>query len=387
MAIRTQVTALVVLTSAALFACTAGTAGDGSTPAPNGAADGHHSPVGSVQDATKHRGRPHTPASAGRITTTAIIAKLLDGEGESSSGGSSGGGSSSGGSSGAPSYPSTVTTNTTTYAYGAPVTVSFGSMDTDPNSWVGFAPEGSPATDYGWYAYTDGNASGDAVTVADLPPGTYVARAFWGSSYEIKGESAPFTVSAPSPAPGATVAISAGELSTNEQFGGFEMIHVSFSGLTANAAYTVGVYPEFGSNSQPYTTASGTASGEGNGSAELTDLLSGVTYDVRVFEASTWKLRSSTRFRVHPSVRPVASSLGGSGPIEIEFAGMEGLSFVDKVQLAEAGGTVIDTKTAEWYWSGSVTFTRPASGSYVARIFNGVNDPTTAKASVSFEVQ
>lgn len=382
MAIRTQVTALVLLTSSALFACTAGSAGDGSAPAQSGSPETHESPVSAVTEASQHRGRPFMPVSAGRMTTTAVIAHLLSDETDA---GTTDGGSETP----APNYPATVSVNGTSFAYGAPVTITYGGMAANnPNSWVGIAHEGSPATEYSSYVYTDGALDGQASALADLPPGRYVARAYFGDDYTIKGESAAFDVLAPSPAPGSSITVANGAGGTNVQFGGFETIHVSFSGLAANTEYQVGVFYEFGSNSLPYSTVAATTNAEGAGSADLGDLLSGIAYDVRVFDGSSWKLWSgSSRFRVNPAVRAVTSSLA-SGPIEIEFAGMQGLSFFDKVELANVGGTYSVKKDADWYWSGKLSFDRPAPGSYVAKVYDGVGDTTTARATtLAFEVQ
>jgi hypothetical protein len=371
MAIRTQVTALVLLTSSALIACTAGSAGDGvSTPVATGNVE---EPSTQPAPASPKHGRVTTPLNAGRTTTSAFVAKLFDADGGTEAG--------SDGGTPPPSYD---------HAYGAPIHFAFSGITATKGSWVGIAPSTDPSAAawiYGWYAYPQAGATGFDFQNDQLPPGTYVARIFndAGAMYTQTDETLPFTIGPMESAPTtAGVTITPGLLGEN-QFGGFEKINVSFNG-EPTTQYAVGVFPTYGSNGLPYASVNVTTGSDGHGTAELGELLSGIKYyEIRIFQGGAWKQTSATKFRVNPALAAHVEN----GSVLVDFAGVQGVSFDDRIELynTTTSETCPNSKTLDWYWSGTVTLSPCGTGSYEARLYDGVGAPGTIQASASFSIQ
>lgn len=87
-----------------------------------------------------------------------------------------------------------VTTNAATYTSGTPIVVSWMGAAGAAGDWVAISAAGSPATSYIRYALTNGEVNGSRTFFAALPPGSYVARLYYNSSYAIQAESVAFTV-------------------------------------------------------------------------------------------------------------------------------------------------------------------------------------------------
>lgn len=339
-------TALALFASAAVFACTTRTEVDTTT---TGRSDGPQENPSNPTPAPAPQRSPRPALSAGRVAALSSVLSLDGADGGTDSG-----------------TPSTsVSTDRSSYSYGDPVTITFGNMQGNTSDWVGFAPAGSPATEYSWYAYTNGALSGTATTGAGdfLPPGTYVARAFYADGYTVAAESAQFTV-------GATTGLTATVTTDKSAYGGFESIGVTFSGLSGSADVTVTASPTYGSTGMPYALVD--AGNVPGGTIQLSDLLAG-TYEVRVFEGTTWKGTSGT-FTVSPAVSTDKSSYALGDPVVVHFAGMQGLSTGDFIAISTSGvGSTQYTlrQNADWYWSGTRTFdsTTLGTGTYVARIY------------------
>src|ERR1043165_5354995 len=93
-----------------------------------------------------------------------------------------------------PSYSVSLPTDSSAYDSGKPIVVTYDGLPGDPTDWISLTP--SEESDYNFVAwqYTDGSASGQVSFTANLPPGTYVARAYPLDGYERAGQSAAFTV-------------------------------------------------------------------------------------------------------------------------------------------------------------------------------------------------
>src|SRR4029077_17978428 len=69
-----------------------------------------------------------------------------------------------------------VTTDSSSYASGSTITVTYAGLPGNALDWVAIAPAGSATTSYVMYVFTNGQTSGTATFTAPAA-GTYVARA------------------------------------------------------------------------------------------------------------------------------------------------------------------------------------------------------------------
>ena len=92
---------------------------------------------------------------------------------------------------------STTSTNQSSYAPGATVTVTYAGLPGNAKDWVALAPAGSPATTHLAWMYTGGQTSGTATFAAPSSGGPYVARAYLNDTNTLLAESASFTISSP----------------------------------------------------------------------------------------------------------------------------------------------------------------------------------------------
>lgn len=88
-----------------------------------------------------------------------------------------------------------VTTDSSTYSSGDPITTSFTSNTPTNTDWISIAPSGSSLTTFSAFLYTGGGSSGMLTFNITLPNGTYVARLFRNNSFALVDESPTFTVS------------------------------------------------------------------------------------------------------------------------------------------------------------------------------------------------
>jgi hypothetical protein len=88
-----------------------------------------------------------------------------------------------------------VSTDAATYAYRAPINVTYQTPSPEYQDWVDIAPAGSAPTSYVAWAYTGGFNEGTVTLQSgSLFPGTYVARFLLRNGFVVGGESAPFVV-------------------------------------------------------------------------------------------------------------------------------------------------------------------------------------------------
>jgi ABC-type sulfate transport system substrate-binding protein len=85
-----------------------------------------------------------------------------------------------------------VSTNASSYATGATVTVSYSGLPGNAHDWIAIAPSGTGNTSYVAWVYTNGQVSGTATFTAPAA-WTYVARAFANDTFILLAQSATFT--------------------------------------------------------------------------------------------------------------------------------------------------------------------------------------------------
>jgi hypothetical protein len=261
-----------------------------------------------------------------------------------------------------PSYSVSLTTDSSAYDSGKPIVVTYDGLPGDPTDWISLTP--SEESDYNFVAwqYTDGSASGQVSFTANLPPGTYVARAYPLDGYERAGQSAAFTVGLEG------VSVSTNQLRYRES----DSIVVSFVGLTVEPTNWITVVP---ANSGPkeygefhYTN------GDTSGQMTFAPLAAG-EYEVRAFYNDRFTLVGHAAFTVvgPPALAPEATSYQIGDNVTVEYQNLPG-NALDWLALVPKGGS--DFNYVAWMYTGgttdgAATFTnlnlRP--GTYVARAF------------------
>lgn len=122
-----------------------------------------------------------------------------------------------------------ITTDSTHYAVGASVVVTYSGMPGTSTDWIGIAVPSSPATSFVRYMYTNGDPGG-SVTFNGLPAGTYVARSFGNDSFDLVGESVAFSI-------GNVVSTSQAVYSPTDS------IVVDYAGLTSDPTDWIAIAP------------------------------------------------------------------------------------------------------------------------------------------------
>ncbi len=251
-----------------------------------------------------------------------------------------------------------LTTNASSYATGAPVTVDYANLPGNPHDWIAIAPFGSAMSAYATWTYASG-ASGSA-SFEHLPAGTYVARAFENDSSTLLRESAPFTI-ADGPL---GVAASAARYTTSEP------VVISFSTL-----------PNPGTDWIAITTPGAPAtavlrwgySHRANGTISFAGLKHG-TYVARAFANDGYELLAeSTPFTVAIEGLSIATSASGylkGAPVVVTFANLPG-NARDWLAVAPVGSPL--STYGSWQYvsgaSGETSFERLSPGEYVIRAF------------------
>ena len=275
---------------------------------------------------------------------------------------------------------STVSTDKAAYAVGEAITVTWTNLAGNAQDWVSLAYQGSGATQYVQWIYTNGAASGQ-YTFTGLPQGTYVARAYLNNSYTIEKESAPFQVGSM-----AAVATDKTTYATTESAqvsfanapGTKDWIAIALDG-SPNGTYVQWQYTGDTSN--------------GMLAFPLTSLASG-TYVARLFtNDTTTLLATSPVFTVNgaaatTSVTPGAASYNFGEPVVINYTGMSGATF-DWIGISAPGAApgAYDAYTYTYGMSaGAAQFANLPPGTYVARAYFDNGNEVKA-TSTEFTVQ
>jgi hypothetical protein len=247
----------------------------------------------------------------------------------------------------------TLTTDQATYAVGARITVTYSGLPGNQQDWIAIAPEGSAATSYVAYVFTNGQQSGTATFTAPAA-GSYVARAFPNNTFALLAESAPFgvpgvSVDRTSYAPGSTITVTYAGLPGDLQ----DWIAIAPAGA-ATTSYVAYVF----TNGQQSGTATFTAPAAGS-------------YVVRAFPNNTFALLAESAPFGVTSVSTDATSYALGARITVSYAGLPG-NLQDWIAIAPAGApttSYVAYVFTNGQKSGTATFAAPAAGSYVARAF------------------
>jgi hypothetical protein len=264
-----------------------------------------------------------------------------------------------------------ISTDSTHYAIGAPVTVSYSEMPATSTDWVGIAVPGTPATAWIRFLFTDGNASGE-VTFNNLPAGTYVARSFRENSYDMVAESAPFTI-------GNVI-----ETSQPSYVEGSPIV-VNYTGLTTDPTDWIALAPA-GALDGGYV-AWHFQSGTGSGQETFASLPPG-NYEARAYLHNSFERAGTYAFSVvsadPPSVVTGSPTYVEGDVVTVTYDHLTGNQY-DWVAVSAAGSPA--TSYVAWTWvdpSGTSSFSNLAAGDYEARVY--ADNGFTVIASYAFSV-
>src|SRR4030095_5829546 len=143
-----------------------------------------------------------------------------------------------------------VSTDSSSYAAGATVTVTYTGLSGNVKDWIAIATSGADTTEYVAWVFTNGQTSGTATFTAP-GIGAFVARAFENNTYSLVAESMPFAVN------GIATNASSYRLGST--------VTVTFAGLPGNTKDWIAIAPA-GSSSTEYVAwvfTNGQASGTG----------------------------------------------------------------------------------------------------------------------------
>jgi alpha-tubulin suppressor-like RCC1 family protein len=260
--------------------------------------------------------------------------------------------------------PSPSITTNPTYIPGASVIVSYGGLPGNPTDYIALAVAGSSDSTYLSYVFTNGQQSGTATLTAP-GVGSYVARAYSDNTTNVVVESTAFAVSG---GPGATIGTDSSSYTPGAT------VMVPYTGLPGNDDDWIAIAPA-GSPDTTYLAYVFTG-GQINGTASFTAPGVG-SYVARAFSNNTYTLLAeSTPFTVaggpSPAISTNSPSYASGAPIVVTYSGMPG-NYTDWIDIAPAGSTdqsVTQQVYTQGQLSGTVTFTAPGNGSWVARSFS-----------------
>jgi hypothetical protein len=185
------------------------------------------------------------------------------------------------------STSSTISTDKSSYASGATITVTYAGLPGNAHDWIALAPASAPDTSYLAWVYTGGQTSGTTTFTAPNSGGSYVVRAFLNDTFTRIAESTSFSVSN-------------NTLSTDKSsYASDATITVTYAGLPGNAHDWLALAP----SGVPNTTwvAWVYTGGQISGTATFTAPSSAGSYIVRAFLNDTLTLLAeSASFTVTP---------------------------------------------------------------------------------------
>ncbi len=190
-----------------------------------------------------------------------------------------------------PALASSVTTDSSSYSAGAPITVNYTGLAGTSSDWISIALPGSAPDSFVRYVYTSGTVDGSVQFGSGLADGTYVARSYNNDSFVIVNESAQFTVG--------------NMISTSQSsYLPAESIIVNYQGVPSApdnwiALATAGS-PMTSYHAYQYIT---------NSSGQLTfNPLPAGNYEARVFLNDSFTLAGSSSFTVGSAVAPTITT-------------------------------------------------------------------------------
>jgi hypothetical protein len=199
----------------------------------------------------------------------------------------------------------TITTDKTSYAQGDTITVTYAGLPGNQKDWIAIAADGSAATSFVAWVYTDGKSNGTATFIAPAF-GSYVARAFLNDSHTLIVKSAPFMVATP-------------HVSTDMALYPYapgDTITVTYVGLPGNPTDWIAIAEE-GSDTTSYVAWMYT-NGQTSGTATFIAPAEGSYVARALLNDSTTLIAESDPFTVAPSTCGV---LYPTGPEFLDLAG------------------------------------------------------------------
>lgn len=263
----------------------------------------------------------------------------------------------------------TVSTDRSIYSQGDPVVVSFSDMPGDPGDVIAFALPGSDDFDSVESISTGGwdhpGPSTGTISVTDLPPGTYVARALYSFVSHKMGESSPFTVTASTPV----------VLSDHLSYASAAPITISFANMPVTPGGSI-VITSAGAPDDTFFVSQPTNGAAGGALTFATPLPPGA-YVARSFDGNNQRQAESPVFTIAaPSptttVASAQASYASGASIVVTFANMLG-NGGDYVTVALAGSPDSDSLASlptNGALAGTLTFSvLLPPGEYVARAY------------------
>jgi ABC-type sulfate transport system substrate-binding protein len=268
-----------------------------------------------------------------------------------------------------------ISTDSSSYALGATITVTYAGLPGNLKDWIAIAPAGSDNTNFVAFVFTNGQTSGTA-TFPATAAGSYVARSFSNNTFTLVAESPAFTVLS-----------SSATISTDQStYPNGATITVTWAGLPGNLKDWIAIAPA-GSDNTSFVDFVFT-NGQTSGTATFTAPASG-SYVARAFSNNTFTLvAESPAFSVGTlTISTDQSTYAPGSTITVTYAGLPG-NLKDWIAIAPAGSdntSFVDFVFTNGQTSGTATFIAPAAGSYVARAFSN-NTFTLLVESTAFTV-
>ena len=268
--------------------------------------------------------------------------------------------------------PAVITVNQQFYQYADPVVVSFDGLNGNLTDWIAISPVGSDFTDVTRWKYTSGTPMGAVNLEGPTPGGMYVARAFNNNTYELMGESDPFTVADVSDTM-ATLTLDKADYAINDP------VVLTFSGMPPNQTDWVAITPVGSPDTKEalWLYTGGTASGTVTfplGLALISGTYHGAMYEARIYLHDTYTdVATAGPVLIGSLVSTNKTSYNAFEDITVTWTHLPGGS-EDWVALAPAGSNP-DNVTTWLYTGGAIDGNRTfspglgISGQYVARTF------------------
>jgi hypothetical protein len=266
-----------------------------------------------------------------------------------------------------------------TFALNADITIRFAGMSGGASDWIGLFPVGAGDDEWVRRVYTQAALDGTATLRGIADPGTYVARAFFGSGGTAQAESAPFAVA------------SLPTVSTSKWlYAVGAAIDVSFSDFAGSATEWVGIFPVGAADGAP--VASQSTVGATAGTLSFGGLPVG-SYTARGFSDSTQRQAESEVFDVvvPPTLTLSKAAYASGETVTIAFVDMPGTAD-DWIGIYPQGQSddmaYLSFNYTGGAAAGTLSFEGLPDGAYVARAFAGdgfVREAESAPFTVGLE--
>ncbi len=283
-----------------------------------------------------------------------------------------------------------LSTDQSEYALLAPITITYSGMPGTGTPLITIAHEGSPDTTDEQYYLPGGQTSG-TIVAHNIPPGTFVVRAYYDSSYTLQAESAPFIVD-----PATWTASVSTDLSVYPHMAPITVTYSGMSGAASDAIFIAKAGTPEGSYEQFQFLY-----GSINGTVVFYQLPPG-DYVARAYYDDNYSLdqvAESAPFTIQPvawssSLSTDATMFSAGMSVPVHYGGMSG-SHVDMITIAQQGSddlSYVQYQFTGGALSGTLNFDGLPVGTYVARAYydddsvNYYNSGTKKAESAPFTV-